>query len=291
MEKVKICGGDLRYSMKRLERISCHNFVEVDGDIYFSNWFYNGLFKVEIKTGRTTFLGYFNDENLTERNIHWELFLKGKRIFFLPRRGSHVHIYDLTRKSIESIEIRNATDEFDVIIEVIMQEDYLIFFPYEKKFPIKRLDLTTLKVENVDEGSKIKGKYLSEQKEIFPAPELLEQYDIEGRDFFSWKKIMNGKWCGFMPMGRQMLWYTEGIPKLEMIPLILTNDVRLKKYLYNLGLTLMKEEAVQESRFIGVGQLDDRFLNENITSYDYFVYNNIGKKVWKIVREKDLIMK
>ena len=123
--------------MKRLERISCHNFVEINGNIYFSNWFYNGLFKVEYETGKTTFLGYFNDEKLTEKNIHLEVFLEEQKIYFLPRRGRHIHIYDLSDAFIQSIEIRKDSDEFDVIIDVMKKIIVLFSFLLRINFQLK----------------------------------------------------------------------------------------------------------------------------------------------------------
>ena len=68
--------------MNMIERISCHRFVEIDGYAYFSNWFYNGLFKVEIKTGKTIFIGCFEKENFFEINIHAEVFRRENKIYF-----------------------------------------------------------------------------------------------------------------------------------------------------------------------------------------------------------------
>ena len=52
--------------MRALERIACTNFVETDGYAYFSGRYYNGLYKVELETGKTAFLGYFEDEKLAQ---------------------------------------------------------------------------------------------------------------------------------------------------------------------------------------------------------------------------------
>lgn len=268
--------------MKRLERISCHNFVEINGNIYFSNWFYNGLFKVEYETGKTTFLGYFNDEKLTEKNIHLEVFLEEQKIYFLPRRGRHIHIYDLSDAFIQSIEIRKDSDEFDVIIDVMKQDNCLIFFPFKNKFPIKKLDMTTLKVTDIDSKQKLRGKYLSKEKDCFPAVELLEKYDISGRKYFSWKKMPNGKWCGFMPMEAQILYYIEGIPKLEIIPLTVVNGQELEEYLCRLKPILIKEGSVQESQKMHIRQFEEEFIDVSISNENNFKYNNIiGKEIWE----------
>ena len=50
-------------------RISCRNFVDWNGYAYFSNWFYNGMFKVEIGTGNTTFLGHFEGDGFEFKGI------------------------------------------------------------------------------------------------------------------------------------------------------------------------------------------------------------------------------
>lgn len=271
--------------MERLERISCHNFIEKKGSIFFSNWFYNGLFKVEYPTGKTTFVDFFHDEKVIERNIHVELFLRDNKIYFMPRRGAHIHIYDLSTGFIDSIEIRKKTEEFDVFIEVMLQENSLFLFPFKKKIPIKKLDLLTLKITDINEKVDFQGQYLSKKKEIFPAPKLLEKYNIKGKDFFSWKRMADGKWCGFMPMGSQMICYSEGTSKLEMVPLFLTNKEELKKYLYKLRYVLVKEGPVNETCTMDINEFEREFISKNISFYNSFKCSgNTGKKMWKMIK-------
>ena len=92
--------------MRALERIACTNFVETDGYAYFSGRYYNGLYKVELETGKTAFLGYFEDEKLAQRNIHKEVFLRKNKIYMCPWKGRHVHIWNLSDQTLTSIEIR-----------------------------------------------------------------------------------------------------------------------------------------------------------------------------------------
>ena len=127
--------------MNVLERISCHNYIIANGYAYFSNWFYNAMFKVEIATGKTTFLGIFEDEAISERNIHCELFLRDEKIYFCPgRRGRHVHIYNLVNHLMQRVEIRKNS-ELLTISEVVLGDRSAFFVPQHKRFSVKKLDL------------------------------------------------------------------------------------------------------------------------------------------------------
>lgn len=271
--------------MNRLERIGACNFIEINEEIFFSNCFYNGLFKVESKTGKTTFLGHFENEKLTERNIHLELFLKGRKIYFLPRRGHHIHIYDLDYYFIESIEIKKKSERFYIIENIMLENNNLIFFPFKENFPIKKFDLNTLKIKDVDYGLEFKKEFILEKKNDFPAPELIEKYNIKLPDFFLCKKMSNGKWCGFLPTGRQMLWYREGEDEFEVIPLAVTNQIKLNKYLDKVKQEIMKE-PFHESEQINIMWMmnEQKIIGKTIGKN--FSAVCLGKKIWKSVVKK-----
>lgn len=231
-EQNSIYPDERAYLMKEYERISCHHFVELDGYAYFSNWFYNGLFQVELKTGKTVFLGPFEMEMKDEFNIHWEVFRREGLIYFLPRRGRHVHIYSLDNRSIFAIEIRKASEEFFRFADVIVEGMNLIFLPMEENAPIRKLNLNTQFVTDVmNIQDTFDGQCLSQKWIPFPMPQLLDKYQIERANKFSWKQMPNGKWCAFLPFGREILWYTPATQRIESVPLTVINEPELDSYL------------------------------------------------------------
>lgn len=232
--------------MDALERIACHNFVVADGYAYFSSWFYNGLFKVEILTGRTTFLGYFEGEKLSQRNIHWELLLKNGRIYFLPKMGRHMHIYKLSDQSMERVEIRSDSEKAFVAGE-------------------HRLQYKT--------------------EDSYPASMLMEEYHIERADRASWKRLSDGSWYGFLPMGRQLLRYSEETQELYSMPLAVVNGEELEKHLHKVRQSLLGSVLGEDT--MGLQMFLDEIVRGEIHGADALGHGkNIGKEIWEHISDR-----
>ena len=237
--------------MDMFKRISCHHFVEIDGYAYFSNWFYNGLFQVELKTGRTMFLGSFGNEARSIFNMHWELLYMKDMIYFFPRRGRHIHIYSLIDRTISAIEFRRDYERFYRIGEVIVDGLNAVFLPMEKDAPIKQLDLSSKTVTEVANAQGVfNGIRLSESWPAFPEPQLLAAYQIERADRFSWLRTLDGKWCAFLPMRRHLLWYTPEMQKIEAVPLDVINEESLTLYQQ-----LIQQEYLDQGKLLESNEL------------------------------------
>ena len=264
--------------MNVLERISCHNFIIANGYAYFSNWFYNAMFKVEIATGKTTFLGIFEDEGIFERNIHCELFLRDEKIYFCPgRRGRHVHIYNLVNQSMQWVEIRKNYDLL-AISEVVLGDKNVFFVPQQKHSLIKKLDLESLEVIEIKEETEIKGKSLLQSKETFPFWELLNELHIEYSDRFFWRQTSDKSWYGFIPMGRKMLRCKEESGKIEMISLDVVNRTQLGRYLYKVNEELKK--TVISERGIRLQEL--LYKIKILNKHDSRGFENrVGEIIWR----------
>lgn len=234
--------------MSKYERISCHHFIEVNGYAYFSNWFYNGLFRVELETGNTMFLGGFENGANDGSNLHYELYRQGEMIYFFPRRGRHVHIYSLDDGFMYAIEVRKESEAFFRIGEVAVDETSAFLFPMEENAPTRRFDLRTWNVTDMTDRNNIcKGNYLSETWTVFSEAALLENYHIEKADKFSWTQMPDGRWCAFLPMGRQLLWYTPEVRKLEAVPLTVINENYLDDYLRPLRQAFLCQGQLREN--------------------------------------------
>lgn len=272
--------------MSKFDRISCHHFIEREGRIYFSNWFYNGLFQVEPETGKTTFLGSFEKETKSEYNLHWELFQWKGMIYFFPRRGRHIHVYSPTNHSMSTIEVRTLSDNFFRIDEVLVDGENAIFLPMEKNAPIKKLDLNTrilTDIKKIPEASKV--IHLSQSWPSFPIPQLLERYQIEKADKFSWKQMPDGRWCAFLPMGRHLLWHTPGTPTIKSIPLTVVNEAELDAYLQPLRQAYLCQGALTENRLLTFHEYLKTivYYNDNLITTNHEERDN-GQSIWHRIK-------
>ena len=267
--------------MDVLERIACHNFVVADGYAYFSNWFYNGLYKVEIETGKTIFLDYFRDEKLSQWNIHKEIFLKNNKVYACPWKGRHVHIWNLADHTLCSVEIRRKDDKRFFADEVIRGENSIYFVPDRKGIPIKKMDLESLRVTEAVKNSEIQGTAMSESKDIFPYPELVEKYHIEHTDKFFWRQVSCNVWYGFKPLGRHIMRYVKGIDELEILPLTVINQRELNEHVQKIKAELLNDNPVWE-RTTKIQDFMEKVKIEETQKAKTFRKNkNIGERIWE----------
>ncbi len=229
--------------MNMLDSISSYNFVEINGYAYFSNLFYNAIFKVEIKTGKTTFLGSFDGEKFSDTNIHFEVMHREDKIYFFPRRGNHVHVYYLSEETMRVIEVQKKNKSFLGIEKVILNDDFIYFFPKQKNSPIKKMKWDTCKITNANNKFKIQGKKSFKYKKGIPSG-IIEKYQIKYGEMVSCKSTTDGRWYCFKPIGRQILFFTEETNELKSIVLTVVNELELEKYLYK-----VKQNLFQSSTF------------------------------------------
>ncbi len=273
----------MRNGMLELERISCHDFIEFDGYAWFSNWFYNGLFQVEIETGKTKFLGGFEDEKPYARNIHWETFKRDEKIYFCPWKGRHLHTYDLTRRSLQSIEIRKESEGFFTVQDILLAGNEVFCVPEQQNAKIKRIDLQSQKVTEVNRKVDLQGKKISERREAFPAAGRIEELHTGHADEFFWRRSADKKWHAFLPEGRRLLCYMEESDELETIPLTLINGDELEAYLYRVKKEQVKrkiatEKAMRYEEFFKILE-NEKICRET----DLSDRVGVGKTIWETI--------
>lgn len=267
-------------------RIGAFNFTEEKGYIYLSNFFYNGLFKLEVKTGETVFLGHFKGEKLCGMNIHKEVFRINDHIYFCPMRGRHLHIYDLADQSMRAIEIRKRDEDFFVVRNVILDKRNVFFIPRENRFSIRKLDLDSLKVIKLSRQMKIEGKDLSECEDKFPIERYREKFCIEGRiNRVFWGQTSKG-WYGFLSNGKYLLQYREGTEEIGTIPFTVMNKTALEQYLPKVIEELSEEPFIPEGRW-GVQEFLEYLKAEKNFMHDSFEDNeSIGEIILGISYNK-----
>lgn len=265
-------------------QISCHHFVAVDGFAYFSNRSYNGLFQVELKTGKAMFLGAFEHERLDEFNIHWELLLRGNKIYFFPRRGRHVHIYSLEKRTITAIEIRKTFEPFFRIGEVVINKSLATFLPIEKGAPVRSLDLDTFLVSETTKQDGFQGIYLKKSKKAFLNPRLLEKHQIPMNHLFYWEQIDEG-WYAFLLMGHHLLRCSKKMVEIEKVPLAVINKTELYEYLQPMRKKYLSQERLLEDELLSFPE----YLN-TLREYKLFAEPKciseyaVGRGIWDFIR-------
>lgn len=270
-------------SMNIFEGISCRNFLEIDGYFYFSHWFYNGLFKVEYKTGKTTFLGSFEKENLFQRKIHKEMFYRDGKIYFCPRRGRHVHIYNVQSNSITSIEIRKDFESDYIYIKVFLDEDALFLITKCNEFGNKKMNLETLKVTNVEKGTELPNFLLS-CEDYFPNLKLISNYTIEHISPIFWKQIFDKVWYGFLPFDRKLLRYMEKKSKIEQIPLYVSNEEELRKHIDKIKREVLKKKYLHEDTLLNLQSfLDIIMVEKSKKQMNFEVSCGVGTNAWMTI--------
>lgn len=270
-------------NINMLESVSSYNFVEIDGYAYFSNLFYNAFFAVEMKTGKTTFLGCFEGEKLSETNIHFSVMQKENQIYFFPRFGRHLHIYNLSDKTMGMIEIRRESESFFYVDEVVLNNRYIYFITKQNDAPIKKMELETYKITNISNKQEIQGKYLSGNRNTIPE-NIVKKYRIKYGEVASCKQMPDGKWYFFKPVGRDILCFAEGAQELEIIALTVVNEAELKKHLLRVKQNLFQSrrlfrefEGFKLKELLEVIKLSDKAETDCYQEDKH----NIGKTIWK----------
>lgn len=102
-------------------------------------------------------------------------------------------------------------------------------------------------------------------------------------NLFSWNQIGSKIWYGFLPMGNQLLKYTEERNQIEKIPLTVINETILENYLYKVRKEALKKKLVSEYML----SLRDYF--ECVRIKEISNYSNcknsdsVGKIIWEML--------
>lgn len=111
--------------------------VIVDGYAYCSCEKYNGLYKLDVRTGKTEFIGFFPGESINKESLYRDSFIWGEKIFFVPENAKQIAYYDMQKKDIEQYRIKatiNASNAFLV-------SDTVWLIPMNSKDDIVLIDL------------------------------------------------------------------------------------------------------------------------------------------------------
>lgn len=132
------------------------NVIAIKGDVgYASDFERNGLFKIDIKTGKSKYIGLFPEEEIMTSRLHSCCEWVDNKVFFIPAAGKNISIFDVESKEIETIEIPTVskTQNFGYkpklkFSKVIQHSGYLWLIP--ATYPgIIKLDLNTHRIVTI----------------------------------------------------------------------------------------------------------------------------------------------
>lgn len=157
----------------------------------------------------------FPDELFTQLDIHHNVHRKGELLYFFPRRGRHMHIYNIQQNSMRSIEIRSKEEPFYIIEKVWVEKDGFVFIPMNRELYVKKYDFITKEVKRFERRGAFYDKD-EKTKNDFPDKVLLKQKFHKDAEKFLWHYCQEEKcWNSFTPRGCELLFYREEKKRLK----------------------------------------------------------------------------
>lgn len=75
---------------------------------YGSSAGFNGLFEIELVTGKCKYIGLFPNEELSQEYIHLSAVYCQQKAFFFPQRGNCISVYDIDNQNITQINFEEC---------------------------------------------------------------------------------------------------------------------------------------------------------------------------------------
>lgn len=115
--------------------------VVYNNKIIFSENYLNGLFEMEIETGRTRYITNFPDEDRTKKLMHKRAFIYKEKIVFAPNQGDHVHIYNIETGEILAVQVLKNNNSRYAFLDMALVDNILYIIPGTAEQPIITLDM------------------------------------------------------------------------------------------------------------------------------------------------------
>lgn len=96
--------GPLRQDYLKKKSLFFMAGAQYKGSLYFSVFYFNGLFKMDLSSGKIAFLGRFSTEALYSAGLHQCAVIIGDNCWFIPRCGTCITIVNL-----KTIEMRSLS--------------------------------------------------------------------------------------------------------------------------------------------------------------------------------------
>lgn len=125
--------------------------IEIDNKKYVSNIRYNGLFCIDSRLNKITFLGRFPGYDDNFMGLHSIVKHIGNKLVFFPELGKSVHTFSLTDNTFESYEIDLwEKTEKKCVCGVMDDAEYIYIFPKYCKLPVIKLSKVNFTMESIN---------------------------------------------------------------------------------------------------------------------------------------------
>lgn len=126
-----------------LNRLSFYAQVVIENELWISNSLFNGLFRLDLESGRIRFAGSFPQHNPEDGELH--LFAKkyGEKLYFFPKCSKSIDIYDLKTGEFTYVECRaNTRNGYVTAIDAFpVDEERIIIIPCYSQMPLQEISL------------------------------------------------------------------------------------------------------------------------------------------------------
>ncbi|WP_029201249.1 hypothetical protein [Oribacterium sp. NK2B42] len=119
----------------------------LDNKIFFSDQVRNGLYYYDINLDDTKFIGHFENESMTQIDIHRKVIRNGNSLFFMPYYGRNIHIFNNESDSIKYVEIFEAKGKLQHFSNAIKKDGKIYIIPFFLDIPLIEFDIKTCKYE------------------------------------------------------------------------------------------------------------------------------------------------
>ena len=118
--------------------------VKLGDYIYASALHFNGLFKVNVKSGEMEYLGSFLDEKFHIESAHSKAFLIDDDIYYIPSNANNIGVYRLNSNSFDVIHFDKKCGYIGEVVHNIL---YLL--PYQARGDVLKLNRDNNSLEKV----------------------------------------------------------------------------------------------------------------------------------------------
>lgn len=122
-----------------------------DNNVYVSNSRIPELYRINLLTGKTEYLGDFTGVYPDYENVHFMASKIMNKLYFWPNNNKYIDVYDMESSLFEKIEIPIEGEKYTVIGSVVLNDNIFIFPRYynqpawrmsiKDKGNIKKIDL------------------------------------------------------------------------------------------------------------------------------------------------------
>lgn len=139
-------------NMSEFERNSllCDNGVIYNDTFWMTHNLFNGLFKVDLRTGEAEFVTEIYGENWNQESLFRDIYYYNEKLFLIPQTANHIVQYDVITGEQRSIEIENKAYYFIHFSTVQRYNNYIVMFPLEKPNPIFTLNMEYFTLQTYD---------------------------------------------------------------------------------------------------------------------------------------------